>query len=347
VRTGPQLGYAVHVEVGGLRPGASYHFRFRAGNHVSPAGRTRTAPGLAATTSQLRMAVTSCANFEQGFFTAYRHLAEEEPDLVLNLGDYIYEYGAGVYVAPGGNVREVEGLETRTLAGYRQRYAQYKTDPDLQAAHAVAPWLAVLDDHEVDNNWSGDVTQEGDVTGPAFERRRADAFRAYYENLPLRRTSMPRGPDIRLYRRIRWGDLATVHLLDTRQYRDPQACQGLRIPCPERLDSTRTITGARRMPCDQGSDPASAGVAAAQNRATSSGVSSSRNAQPCEKPALGACFFGIPPERGAVFREAFGVPDDHTPIGAISLGHRAQDRRSPSLARGRRTLAEVVHRGRW
>ena len=123
---------------------------------------------------------------------------------MLHLGDYQYEYIKGAYVAPGGNVRDHAGPETVTLAGYRQRLAQYKTDPDLQAAHAVAPWLIVFDDHEVDNNWADEIAENAESM-PGFLDRRAAAFRAYYENMPLRRASLPNGPDIQLYRRAAVG----------------------------------------------------------------------------------------------------------------------------------------------
>ena len=130
-------------------------------------------------------------------------------------------------------MREHVGPETVTLANYRQRYAQYKTDPDLQAAHAAAPWLVVFDDHEVENNWADEVPSEPQ---PAFLDRRAAAFQAYYENMPLRRSSTPRGIDMQLYRRVRWGDLATFHMLDTRQYRDDQACgDEIRTDCAEAI----------------------------------------------------------------------------------------------------------------
>jgi alkaline phosphatase D len=152
----------------------------------------------------------------------------------VHLGDYQYEYAAGGYAAPGGNVRDHVGPETVTLANYRQRYAQYKTDPDLQAAHAAAPWLAVFDDHEVANNWADEVP---DKPEPGFLDRRAAALQAYYENMPLRRSSMPRGIGMQLYRRVHWGGLATFHMLDTRQYRDDQACgDEIRTDCIERLD---------------------------------------------------------------------------------------------------------------
>ena len=198
-------------------------------------GRTRTAPAPGSL-APLTMCFASCSNYEQGCFTAYRRLADEHPDLVLHLGDYQYEYAADERRC----ARHV-GPETVTLANYRQRYAQYKTDPDLQAAHAAAPWLAVFDDHEVADNWAGDVPSEPQ---PGFLDRRAAALQAYYENMPLRRSAMPRGIDMQLYRRVRWGDLATFHMLDTRQYRDDQACgDEIRTDCTERLDPARTLTG--------------------------------------------------------------------------------------------------------
>jgi len=232
----PELAHSVHVELAGLRPGAEYFYRFRTGGHVSPAGRTRTAPALGSH-SPLTMCFASCSNYEQGWFTAYRHLAEEHPDLVLHLGDYQYEYAAG----RTGDVRRHAGGETVTLADYRRRYAQYKSDVDLQAAHAVAPWLTVFDDHELADNWAGAASSESQ---PGFRERRAAALRAYYENTPLRRRSMPTGPDMRLYRRVRWGGLATFHMLDTRQYRDGQACGDEIGDCAERFDPARTMTGA-------------------------------------------------------------------------------------------------------
>lgn len=233
--------HSVHVEVEGLEPGREYWYRFRTGSHVSAAARTLTAPAPGSSTVPLTMGVASCSQFEHGWFTAYRRLAEEQPDLVLHLGDYLYEYRAGGYVAPGGNVRDHKGPETETLAGYRQRHAQYRTDPDLQAAHAVAPWVVVWDDHELDNNWADEVPENPQ---PYFLERRASAFKAYYENMPLRRTSVPRGIDLQLYRRLEWGGLATLHMMDTRQYRSDQACgDGARTGCEARLDVSRTITG--------------------------------------------------------------------------------------------------------
>ncbi|WP_131739088.1 alkaline phosphatase D family protein [Actinomadura roseirufa] len=241
----PEAAHSVHVELDGLRPGRDYWYRFRAEGKVSPVGRTRTAPRRDSFGPALAMAFVSCSQFEHGYFTAYRRLAEEHPDLILHLGDYQYEYKKGVYTIPGGNVRDHEGPETVTLADYRLRHAQYKTDTDLQAAHEAAPWLVVFDDHEVENNWADDVPEAGsDTPDPDdFRERRAAAFQAYYENMPLRRRSIPDGPDIQIYRRVRWGKLANFHMLDTRQFRDDQACGDGNKVCPEAGDPDRSITG--------------------------------------------------------------------------------------------------------
>ncbi|WP_433151299.1 alkaline phosphatase D family protein [Actinomadura nitritigenes] len=242
----PEAAHSVHVELKGLRHGRDYWYRFRTGNHVSPAGRALTAPRADSFGPALTMAFVSCAQYEHGYFTSYRRLAEDHPDLVLHLGDYQYEYKKGVYVASGGNVRDHDGPETVTLANYRQRHAQYKADTDLQAAHAAAPWLVVFDDHEVENNWAGYIPEEGSDTPTyeAFRARRAAAFQAYYENMPLRRSSIPHGPDMQIYRRVRWGKLATFHMLDTRQFRDDQGCGDGYKDCPEAADPERSITGA-------------------------------------------------------------------------------------------------------
>ncbi len=234
----PEAAHSVHVELTGLRPGADYFYRFRVGGHVSPSGRTRTAPD-SGSLAPMTMCVASCSNYEQGWFTAYRRLAEEQPDLVVHLGDYQYEYAAS-----GKGVRAHVGPETVTLANYRQRYAQYKTDPDLQAAHAAAPWLAVFDDHEVADNWADQVPEKPD---PTFLGRRAAALQAYYENMPLRRSAAPRGIDMQLYRRVHWGGLATLHMLDTRQYRTDQPCgDEFDSDCTDRLRPTATLTGSEQ-----------------------------------------------------------------------------------------------------
>ncbi len=238
------LGYAVHIEATHLEPGREYFYRFAHGPFLSRVGRAVTAPRRDAMPSSLAMSFVSCAQYEHGLFTAYRRLAEDRPDLVLHLGDYQYEYTAGAYVAPDGNVRNHDGPETVTLENYRQRHAQYKLDLDLQEAHAATAWAVVFDDHEVDNNWADDIPENVAET-PGFLERRKAAFRAYYENMPLRRTSVPRGTDMQLYRRLHWGRLATFHLLDTRQFRDDQGCgDGYRADCPAAIDPARSITGA-------------------------------------------------------------------------------------------------------
>ena len=240
-RTGPEDGYAVHVEVRGLPAGGTFSYRFGALGHLSPAGTTRTAPPPGAMTP-LALAFGSCANYEHGYFTAYRHMAQEQPDLVLFLGDYLYEEAAGTFRARSGNPRSYGNAEATTVEGYRHRYALHHADADLQAAHAAAPWVAVFDDHEVQNNWAGahPETRQRDFLG-----RRAAAFRAWYENMPVRLPQRPRGATIQCFRRLTWGATATLHMLDTRQYRDVQAC-GDAYPsdCTARTDPARSLTGA-------------------------------------------------------------------------------------------------------
>ena len=233
--------HSVHVVAGGLAPDAEYYYRFRAQGHISPVGRTRTAPAPGTAGRDLVMAFASCAHYESGYYTAYRRMAEDRPDLILHLGDYIYEGGTG-----SGGVRAHAGAEIVSLADYRRRYAQYKSDPDLQAAHAVAPWLVVPDDHEVENNYADMVRNDSSpaLTAAQWTARRTAAYRAYYENMPLRPSQAPTGNSIPLYRRVRWGTLATFHMLDTRQFRDDQACgDGWKV-CADADSATRSLTGA-------------------------------------------------------------------------------------------------------
>lgn len=218
------LAHSVHVEVGGLKPDRWYWYEFKAGGELSPKGRTRTLEHPdrpAAETSPLKMAFASCQHYEAGYFTAFEHMAAEAPDLVLHLGDYIYE-------GPGrdNQVRKHLGAEIKTLEEYRNRHAQYKTDPALQAMHAIAPWVVTWDDHEFDNDYANDVPEEKSPADRGdFLRRRAAAYQAYYEHMPLRASSIPRGPGMRLYRSIRHGKLVNFHMLDTRQYRTDQPLQ--------------------------------------------------------------------------------------------------------------------------
>jgi alkaline phosphatase D len=233
--------HSVHVEVDGLKPNRPYWYRFHAGDATSPVGRTRTLPRAGDEVNRLRFAFASCQHYETGFFTAYRHMAAEDLDIVFHLGDYIYE-GPGRDELP----RKHHGLELATLHDYRTRYAQYKLDPDLQAAHSAFPWIVTTDDHEVDNNYAGAISEHDDPR-EAFLQRRAAAYQAYYEHMPLRRTSVPMGPGIQLYRRFGYGTLASFFVLDTRQYRTDQACgDGLKAPCPGQSDPAATLLGAEQ-----------------------------------------------------------------------------------------------------
>ncbi|MGI8749044.1 MAG: alkaline phosphatase D family protein, partial [Thermoleophilaceae bacterium] len=242
----PELGHSVHVEVDGLDPGSEYFYRFKSGSEISPVGRTKTAPRRNAALRELNFAFVSCQQYEHGYYTAYRRLAEEDLDVVFHLGDYIYEYGPNEYVATGGNVRVHNSPEVMDLLAYRNRHAQYRSDSDLQAAHRAFPWVVTWDDHEVENNYADEISEDN-VDPALFLQRRAAAYQAYYEHMPLRRRSVPRGPDMRLYRRVPFGDLVSFNVLDTRQFRDDQAAgDGNKPPNPEQADPNRTLTGAQQ-----------------------------------------------------------------------------------------------------
>ncbi|MBL8556996.1 MAG: alkaline phosphatase D family protein [Phenylobacterium sp.] len=239
----PEGGHSAHVEVAGLKPDREYFYRFMAGGHTSPVGRTRTAPAAGAPVDRLTLAYGSCQKYETGFYSAHAAIAAERPDLILFLGDYIYE-GA----ATKGALRAHPPTEPVDLAGYRQRYAWYRTDTDLQAAHAAAPWMVIWDDHEVVNDY-GDDQDRSNPDPKTFLRRRAAAYQAYFENMPLRRRQIPVGPDMQLYRSLDWGNLARLSFLDTRQERDRRTCEavseGKRIPyaCPDRTNPRRSLLG--------------------------------------------------------------------------------------------------------
>lgn len=245
VQASPALAHAVHVEARGLRPGRHYWYRFRAGNALSPIGRTRTAPAAADSPSRFRFAFASCQQYEQGYFAAYRDMAARDLDLVVHLGDYIYEKSWGSRL-----VRQHEvGIPT-TLPEFRDRYALYKLDPDLQAAHAAFPWLTIWDDHEVADDYANDRSYT--TRDPAqFMKMRAAAYQAYYEHMPLPASARPRGPFATIYERYRFGDMLDVMLLDDRQYRSPPACVGGDRPttvpdCAERTLETRTMLGGEQ-----------------------------------------------------------------------------------------------------
>jgi alkaline phosphatase D len=222
----PELAHSVHAEVPGLQPDRWYFYRFMVGDAVSATGRTRTLPAPDAPASRLRVAYASCQRWDHGYFSAYRHMLREELDLVLFLGDYIYEYpgaGNGVRIPTGGWVV--------TLDDYRQRYALHRSEPDLQAMHAACPWLATWDDHEVQNDYAGLVPGDSGPQVADFAVRRAAAYQAFYEHMPVRASALVRGvaglmsgAETRLYSQQRFGRLANIVLLDDRQYRDDHAC---------------------------------------------------------------------------------------------------------------------------
>jgi alkaline phosphatase D len=235
----PQWAHSVHAEVRGLRPDRWYWYQFKAAGDTSPIGRARTTPLATAAPANLKFAFASCQHYESGLFTAYEHMQREDLDFVVHLGDYIYED------APRGRgVRQHAGPKLTTLDDYRLRHAQYKTDPALQGAHAMFPWLVTWDDHEFENNCAGDISERASVTREAFLLQRAAAYQAYYEHMPLRRSSLPSGPDMQLYRRIAYGRLAEFNVLDTRQYRTDQVCgDGTKPPCGDELAESATLLG--------------------------------------------------------------------------------------------------------
>lgn len=239
--------HSVHAEVRGLAPERWYFYRFLAGDAASPVGRTRTAPPLAAASPRLRFAFASCQHYEQGWFNAYRHIVNDDPDLLAFLGDYIYETSWG-----REHVRKHNATEPYSLDEYRIRHALYKTDSDLQQAHRSMPWILTWDDHEVDNDYADDRPEDG-MDRAAFLLRRAAAYRAYYEHMPLPARMRPKGPDMRIYTEFDWGTLARFCLLDDRQYRSWQACPraGRRggsntvdiERCPQLLNPNRSMLG--------------------------------------------------------------------------------------------------------
>jgi alkaline phosphatase D len=245
----PEWAHSIHAGVTGLEPGRVYWYRFRAGGATSPVGRTRTAPAPGANESRMRFAFAACQQYEQGYYVAYRHMAGEDLDLVVHLGDYIYESSWG-----RNHVRSHASGEPYTLADYRARYALYKSDDDLQAAHAAFPWLVTWDDHEVDNDYANDRSQDLDPP-EVFLARRAAAYQAYYEHMPLPAWARPSGANMQLYAALGYGRLASFFVLDGRQYKSHQVCPrpgrgGSSVTrdeeCAARLDPALTFLGSRQ-----------------------------------------------------------------------------------------------------
>ena len=241
------LAHSVHVEVTGLEPDRWYFYRFMTGDWESATGRTRTFPAPDAMVQKLRLAYASCQRWEHGYYGAYRHMREENLDAVLFLGDYIYEYPIA-----GNPVRVHSGGWALTLDDYRKRHALHKSDADLQAMHAACPWLVTWDDHEVQNDYAGLTAGANGPPVESFAARRAAAYQAYYEHMPVRASALA-GAGGRMYSQQRFGRLANLVLLDNRQYRDPHVCTrpgqaggGFVDPaeCPAWNDPGRTLLGA-------------------------------------------------------------------------------------------------------
>lgn len=237
-----ELAHSVHVEVDGLRSGRDYFYQFEVDGHESPIGHFRTAPRADETLSRLTLAVATCQDWPSGHYVAYRDMAASDLDMVLHLGDYTYEYAIdsnrrGI-PNPAGFTEETVDLRT-----YRLRHTLYKLDPDLQAAHAAFPFAVVWDDHEVANDYSG-LAPEFGVPSPEFTARRAAAYQAFYEHMPLRRSSLRRDGELRIYRRLRYGRLAEITMLDDRQYRTDNPCgDGESLRCDAAAGDGYTMLG--------------------------------------------------------------------------------------------------------
>jgi alkaline phosphatase D len=250
----PEWAHSIHVEPSGLDPGRDYGYRFESGGSRSPIGRTRTAPTRGAPLDRLKLGLVCCQHYEQGYYTAYRHMVADDLDLIVHVGDYIYE---------GNSVKKVRHHNmpvAYTLDDYRARHALYRGDHDLANAHAATPWLLIWDDHDVANDYANDISEDDDDP-QLFLARRAAAYQAYYEHMPLPRWAVPSGPAMRLYATRSFGDLASIVLLDQRQYRAAEACPPLgragghrvdEAKCPELDDPSRTMLGGRQEAWAQG-----------------------------------------------------------------------------------------------
>jgi alkaline phosphatase D len=244
----PEWAHSIHVDVFGLKPARRYFYRFRAGDAMSSTGRTLTAPAATATVDQMRIALASCSHYEQGYFANYRAMADDDCDLILHVGDYIYESSWGE-----NRVRSHGDPEPMTLEDYRIRHALYRTDADLQLAHAACPWLLTWDDHEVDNDYAKNLSEDNDLL-ELFKARRAAAYQAYYEHMPLPRSMVPMGSYMRIYNRLQYGSLADFFVLDDRQYRSAHPCPpagergstNVDERCTDRFDESLTLLGAQQ-----------------------------------------------------------------------------------------------------
>ena len=245
VTTQQSRAHSVHVTASGLQPGRTYWYRFACGNALSAVGRTRTSPAENAAVGRLRLALASCQHYEQGHFTAYRDMATQELDLVLFVGDYIYESSNARF-----KIRSHEAGEPMALEAYRARHAHYKSDPDLQACHGAHPWLMTWDDHEVVNDYANDEDNRFSDSATVL-RRRAAAYQAYFEHMPVRLGPDPLQPaNMRIHDRMAWGQLADVWTLDCRQHRSHHACPDANrgggrvvVACEDLANPARTMLG--------------------------------------------------------------------------------------------------------
>ncbi|MFT3663963.1 alkaline phosphatase D family protein [Piscinibacter sp.] len=290
----PENAHALHVELRGLASARPYFYRFIAGDTVSAVGRTRTAPAEDAPLARLRLALASCQHYEQGWYAAHAEIAARELDFVLFVGDYIYESSN-----PRHRLRPHEGPVPQTLDAYRARHATYKLDADLRAAHAAHPWILTWDDHEVENDYAADASPSG-LDAPAFLRRRAAAYQAYFEHLPVSPSMAPRGAAMRIHDHFRWGRLAELWTLDGRQYRSVQACGNAAA-------GGRTIGGD----CEELADPARTVFGAAQERWLADGLAGS--VRPwrllAQGSQLGASGVAVPGQARRVFSDGWdGYP---------------------------------------
>ncbi|MFB8007272.1 alkaline phosphatase D family protein [Nocardia sp. NPDC056000] len=315
--------HTIKVDVTGLAPAREYFYRFTALGQTSPVGRTRTAPEAAAAPDRLRLGVVSCANWEAGYFGAYRHLAaREDLDAIVHLGDYIYEYPRGEYGGRNGSVRPHDPAhEIVSLADYRIRHAQYKTDPDLLTLHARVPFICTWDDHEsADNAWSGGAENHQPATEGDWQARREAALQAYLEWMPVRT-----GGDRRLYRRLRFGTLAELSMLDLRSYRSQQAKSG---PGWRVVDSPdRTIAGKDQL------DWVTAGV-------TSAPVSWKLIGNPVMIAPL--VFPPLEPATTAALTELIGIPESGIPANLDQWDGYTADRQKLLRAITDNQVADVV-----
>ncbi|TQM31857.1 alkaline phosphatase D family protein [Nocardia bhagyanarayanae] len=321
-----EADHTVKIDASGLTPGRDYWYRFTALGETSPVGRTRTAPAPSDTPDRLRFGVVSCSNWEAGYFAAYRHLADRSDlDAIIHLGDYLYEYGRGKYGGRHGAVRPHDPAnEIVTLADYRIRHAQYKTDPDLAALHAVLPFICTWDDHEsADNSWSGGANHHDPATHGSWEDRRAASARAYLEWMPVRATGS--GTSVQIYRRLRFGTLAELSMLDLRSYRDQEVAPG--AGWREVDNPARTLTGKAQM------DWLTAGLVSAPVRWKL--VGNSVMIAPLVFPPL-------EPATTVAFTAALGVPQSGAPANSDQWDGYTADRQRLFRAITEQQVGDVV-----